>query len=139
MRKVFLVFAISMFLMSLNGYSKESACQQFQTITSKNEVGQQVLNDSTTQISETSLFDKNETQSNDGRKRGMAVAGFVVSLVGLLLLPALFGILGVIFSSIGLAKAIKNPDTHKAKGLAIAGLSISVIDIIWWLLVLGSL
>ena len=57
----------------------------------------------------------------------MAIAGFVLALVGLLILPIILGPLGLIFSAVGIAK-------KKRFGLAIAGLVISIVDIVWVLL-----
>ena len=61
------------------------------------------------------------------RTNGMAVAGFVISLVSLLCCGAT-SLLGLIFSIIGLATA-KNYDGN-GKGLAIAGIIISCIFVI---------
>ncbi len=68
---------------------------------------------------------------------GMATAGFVLALVTLFFgwIPVLgwiIWVLGLIFSSIGLAKA-KNVE-GKGKGLAIAGLIISLVGIVLILL-----
>ena len=76
-----------------------------------------------------------QNQSN-----GMAVAGFVLALIGLFLswVPGLcwiLWILGLVFSCIGLKK-------KPMKGLAIAGLVISVITLIiliWMLAVAGAI
>ncbi len=55
-----------------------------------------------------------------------AVAGFVLSLLGLFILGIVLGALGIIFSSLALAKASKDSSRYK-KGLAIAGLIIGII------------
>lgn len=68
------------------------------------------------------------------KKSGMAIAGFVLSLVGVLIIPMLFGILGCIFSGVGLAKTSKG--ALKGKGLAIAGLIISLVDIVYAIIVM---
>lgn len=59
---------------------------------------------------------------------GKGIAGFVLSLVGLFIFGIPCGILGVVFSSI----AMKETKTKnlRGKGLAIAGLVISIIDIV---------
>jgi hypothetical protein len=67
---------------------------------------------------------------------GLGVAGFVCGLVGLILsfIPCIgwlgFGpaVAGIICSSIALATANK---TNKKKGLAIAGLVLSILTILW--------
>lgn len=57
---------------------------------------------------------------------GMAIAGFVCSFF--------FQVLGIIFSAIGLSRANKSA-TRKGRGLAIAGLVISIVSlVIWWIL-----
>ena len=63
---------------------------------------------------------------------GMAIAGFVCSFF--------FQVLGIVFSAIGLSRANKSA-TKKGRGLAIAGLVISIVSlVIWWIvyaLILG--
>ena len=64
------------------------------------------------------------------RMSGCAIAGFVLSLVGLFTgsYGALIcGILGIVFSAIGMRAASINPQV-KGKGLAIAGLVISIVE-----------
>lgn len=60
---------------------------------------------------------------------GLAVAGFVLSLIGLLILPIIMGPLGLIFSSIGLKQTLGG--NKRGKGLAIAGLVMAIIDLAW--------
>jgi len=64
------------------------------------------------------------------RVNGMAVAGFVLGLVGLLVFGLLFGLLAIIFSAIGLGKINKDPSRWRGKGLAVAGLVLGIIDIL---------
>ena len=52
----------------------------------------------------------------------MAIAGFVLALVGLLILPVIMGPLAIIFSSL----ALKN---GQRTGLAIAGLVIGIVNV----------
>lgn len=66
--------------------------------------------------------------SNQKKSNGAATAGLVLSLIGLLIIPFLFGALGLIFSGVGLSKS---PDEYSGKGNAIAGLVIGVVDLIW--------
>lgn len=63
------------------------------------------------------------------KSNGLAIAGFVVSLVSLLLLPGL-GIVGLILSIIGLTKV---KVINSGKGLSIAGIIISAIAIVWFI------
>ncbi len=69
--------------------------------------------------------------------QGFAIVGMVTGLVSLFLLPGLFGILAVIFSSIALKRIKKNPG-QKGKGMAIAGLILGIAGITWWLLVISG-
>ena len=76
------------------------------------------------------------------KNNSMAVAGLVCSLVGL---PCcglvLFSVLGLIFSAIALRQINRDP-TQGGKGMAIAGLIISLVTlffaIVVWLVVLVS-
>ncbi|MBO7253820.1 MAG: hypothetical protein J6V36_00790 [Clostridia bacterium] len=77
-------------------------------------------------------------QNNQPQKKGgsgMSIAGFVMSLVSLLCcclgpyISAALAVLGLVFSIIGIVSSKK---TGKANGLAIAGVVISVVSIIFW-------
>ena len=59
------------------------------------------------------------------KQNGLGIAGFTVSLISLLVLPLWLGVLGLIFSSLGMSN-----ETPK-KGLAIAGLIISIVSIVF--------
>ena len=74
----------------------------------------------------------NITTTNDEKSNGFAVAGFVVSLVSSLLCCGSFNMIGLILSIIGLVKA-KELD-GKGKGLAIAGIVISVLVIVFYII-----
>jgi hypothetical protein len=64
-----------------------------------------------------------------GKKaNGAATAGLVLSLIGLLIIPFLFGLLGIIFSGVGLSR---NREEYRGHGTATAGLIIGIIDILW--------
>ncbi len=63
------------------------------------------------------------------RNNALAITGFVLSLVSLLINPvAIISILGLIFSGIGLSKV---KVTNSGKGLAIAGIIISILSTIY--------
>jgi hypothetical protein len=63
------------------------------------------------------------------RTSGMAIAGFVLSFLGVL------SILGLIFACIGLAECNRSNGAVGGKGLAIAGIAISCV----WLLILAGI
>lgn len=80
---------------------------------------------------------------------GMAVSGMVLGIVGFVFsfipcvgwfLGVLLGVLGAIFSLIGLASSARS---GQGKGMALAGLILSILAILWipifWLVILGSL
>ena len=60
---------------------------------------------------------------------GKAITGFVLSLVGLIIAALPCGIIGLVFSAIALTQTVNK--NLKGKGLAISGLVISIIDIVF--------
>lgn len=65
---------------------------------------------------------------------GKAIAGFIVSLVGILVLAIPCGIIGLVFSALGM----KETETErKGKGLSIAGLVVSIIDVVLGIVMLA--
>lgn len=64
------------------------------------------------------------------KNNGLAIAGFVVSLVSLFInFAGIVGLVGTILSGVGLEKS-KNLE-GKGKGLAIAGLIIGIIGVVY--------
>lgn len=59
------------------------------------------------------------------KQNGLGIAGFTISLINLLVLPLFLGALGLTFSSLGMSN-----ETPK-KGLATAGLIISIVSIVF--------
>ena len=59
---------------------------------------------------------------------GKVIAGLVLSLVGIIVAAIPCGIIGLIFSSLGL-KELRLPQ-YKGNGMAIAGMVISIIDVV---------
>lgn len=72
----------------------------------------------------------NTTTTNNG-SNGLAIAGFVLSLVGLFCC-GFTSVLGLIFSIIGLVNA--NKENSNNKGLAIAGIIISAFVIFLYII-----
>lgn len=66
---------------------------------------------------------------------GMAVAGLIL---GILSIPffGFLGILGIIFSAIGLRRIKQNPEKRKGINLARAGMVCSIVGIIFWITIL---
>lgn len=67
----------------------------------------------------------------------MAIVGFVLSLVGILVAAIPCGIIGLVFSSLGMRDA--QVRRYRGNGLAIAGLVVSIIDIIFGIIYLAVL
>jgi len=60
-----------------------------------------------------------------------AIAGFIFGIVAFLCCcKFLFGALGIIFSLIGLSQISQRPDLYEGRGLAIAGIILSVLSIL---------
>lgn len=72
-------------------------------------------------------------RAGDGYARtdGLAIAGFVCGIVGLLSFGVL-SILAIVFSIIGLNNIRRNPDEIKGRGLATAGLVCGIIGVVFW-------
>lgn len=66
-----------------------------------------------------------------GKTAGTSIAALVCACVGLIVAPLIMGILGVSLGATGL-NHIKTFPNDKGKGLAIAGIVIGIIDIIWY-------
>ena len=70
----------------------------------------------------------------------LAVASLIMGLlsitVGLFCCGPLFGILGIIFSAVALSQIRKNPQLQSGRGMAIAGLVLSVFGLIFSLVIL---
>jgi len=76
-----------------------------------------------TKIESDSTSDEKPVEKN----KGIAIAGFVCALIGIFVLPIL-GLFGIIFGAITLSN---NPNKGTVRSLAIAGLVLGIIDIVW--------
>lgn len=70
----------------------------------------------------------NETENISQTMSGLSIAGFVVSLVGLLIAAIPCGIAGSILSFLGLNDVQKRE--RKGYGFAITGVIVSIVDIV---------
>ncbi len=105
------------------GVSTEEAVESTATVNTVETAQEQVnnvVNDSTQLPSKTS---------------GTAIAGFVCALVGLFILPLILGILGISLGATAL-KHMKVFTNEKGKGLAIAGLVVGIVDVVWYFIAL---
>ena len=71
----------------------------------------------------TNLISKITGTDETPKLNGLALAGFILSLLGV-------GGLGLIFSAVALSQINKNPKRWTGKGFAIAGLVLGILDII---------
>ena len=67
----------------------------------------------------------NDVDDSEKKFSGLAIAGFVLSLFWWFY--GIGAVLGLIFCAIALAKINRNPEKYRGKGLAIAGLVISLV------------
>jgi hypothetical protein len=72
------------------------------------------------------------------KTHGLALSGFIGSLVGLFVLGIPLGIMAVIFGSISLGSIDKHPERYKGRGLAIASIIIGAVDIIGMIIILAT-
>jgi len=90
-------------------------------------VNEQTVVEKKTQTAATSNNVNNEV-NNTKESNGFAIAGFVISLVSMILCCGTISWLSLIFSIIGVVNA--NKENDKGKGLAIAGIIISALSIL---------
>lgn len=68
---------------------------------------------------------------------GMGIASLVCSLIGLFFfgIGFILGPLAIIFGGVGISQCNRQPNVYKGKGLAIAGLVIGIIEVIFYVIV----
>ncbi len=76
-------------------------------------------------------------QSNYVKTEGLGIAGFIASLVGLVVAGIPLGIIAVVFGAVSLGKIKRYPERFKGRGLAIASFVIGIVDIIGAIVVLA--
>jgi hypothetical protein len=78
--------------------------------------------------------EKVSANGDEPKMNGMALTGFISSMLGIVLsfflIGIVIGIVATVFSAIGLGKINKEPTKWKGKGLAIAGLVLGIIEIV---------
>ena len=80
--------------------------------------------------------EENKTKAlNQARNDGMAIAGFVLGLLGLLAIGFLGSILGIIFSAIALDRFRKGSEMG-GKNMAVAGLVLGIVGLVLWSLLI---
>ena len=67
-------------------------------------------------------------------QNGMGTAALILGILGLLLFGCIFGVLAVIFGSIGISRA--NAGRANNKGVAVAGLILGIVGIVAWSLII---
>ena len=71
--------------------------------------------------------------------QGLAVAGFISSVVGLFIASIPLGLLAIIFGGISLKKIRGSQGRLRGRGLAIAGIVIGIIDVVVMIIVLAAI
>lgn len=70
-------------------------------------------------------------QAAEGVKTdGLAIAGFVLGVIGIFIAGLILGILAIIFGGIALGRIRRNPETRRGKGFAIAALVLGIVSIL---------
>lgn len=72
------------------------------------------------------------------KTEALGLAGMIVSLAGLIILPIPCGLVGIIFSAISLSRFKKYPGKYKGKGFAIAGLAVGIVVLILGIIILAA-
>jgi hypothetical protein len=73
------------------------------------------------------------------KTEGMALAGFIGSLVGLFIMGIPLGIMAIVFGFVSLGKIDRHPERYKGRGFAIASIIIGAVDVIGMLIVLAAM
>jgi hypothetical protein len=71
--------------------------------------------------------------------QGLAVAGFISSVVGLFIASIPLGLLAIIFGGISLKKIRRSQGRLRGRGLAIAGIVIGIIDVVVMIILLAAI
>ncbi len=87
------------------------------------------MNQQTESNYQTANYNNTPISTTSTTSNGMAIAGFVVSLVSLFLCCGCISIVGLILSCIGLKRAKQN--NGAGQGLGIAGLIINILGILF--------
>lgn len=80
---------------------------------------------------------KFKTQSNEGRFSGLAIAGFIIGLVGLIIFGIPFGIAAFTMGLISFIMIMNSLGQLKGKGFAIAAFILGIVDIIGAIIVIS--
>ncbi len=67
----------------------------------------------------------------------LGLTGFIISLVGLFIIPIPLGILAIIFGAISLGRYSNEPEKFKGKGFAITSLSLGIVVLITGIIILA--
>jgi hypothetical protein len=72
------------------------------------------------------------------KNNGMAIAGLICGILGLLCCGPIFATLGLIFSCVGISQINRNPQQYSGKGLAWAGIILSLLGYLLFVVLLLS-
>lgn len=80
--------------------------------------------------------DENEPEKQDKKVNWFAVAGFILSVLAVLVsiftmgLGIVVAVMGIVFSSIGLVKINRNAGVYKGRGFAVWGLVLGIVTVV---------
>lgn len=74
--------------------------------------------------------------STQPKTEGFGIAGFLTSLIGIVVAAIPLGIVSVIFGAISLGRISRQPERYKGKGFGITAIILGIIEIIIGLLIL---
>jgi len=77
-------------------------------------------------------------QETERKIEGLGLAGFIAGVVGLIVAGIPLGAIAIILSAVSLVKIKNNPGKYMGRGLAIAGLTLGIIDIVALLIILAA-
>jgi len=86
-----------------------------------------------------SIFTSALSQESSPKVEGLGLAGFVSSLVGLLVAAIPLGTIAIIFGAISLGKINKHPDKFKGKGFAITSLVVGIVDVVVGIILVAAI
>ena len=115
---------------------QESISEDMAVQKTEQPVQQTVVAQQTTNVQPQSFVNEQSSQIQTNQAYcKFSVAAFVISLIGIFVGAIICGIIGCTFASIALKDSDKNPEL-KGRGMAIAALIISIIDIMAFFIVL---
>jgi uncharacterized protein DUF4190 len=81
----------------------------------------------------------NNSPAMTSSNSGFAVTSLVCSLVGVVFLPIIGGLLGIILGAVALTQTRNSNQRVQGRGLALAGIIVGAVSVVLWVSVLAFL